>query len=86
MKLPPSMRYTSHSDQLSQSLKLFTITHLHKKQTKNQSDLAQEDQGRAFMAKASNVPFCFPGPHFYPLGSAPCTHSTSQVMSTHLIR
>lgn len=86
MKLPPSMRYTSHSDRLSQSLKLLTLTQLHKKQTKNQSDLAREDQGRAFMAKASNVLFCSPGPHFYPLGSAACTHSTSQVMSTHLTR
>lgn len=40
MKLPLSMRYTSHSDRLNQSLKLLTITQLHKKQTKNQSDLA----------------------------------------------
>lgn len=40
-KLPLSTRSTSHSDRLSQSLKLLTITHLHKKkQTKNQSDLA----------------------------------------------
>lgn len=38
------------------------------------------------MTKASNTPFCFPGPHFYPLGSASCTYSTSQVMSTHLTR
>ena len=32
-KLPLSMRSTSLSDRLSQSLKLLTITHLHKKQT-----------------------------------------------------
>ena len=40
VQLPLSMRYTSHSDRLNQSLKLLTITQLHKKQTKNQSDLA----------------------------------------------
>lgn len=32
-KLPLSMKSTSHSDQLSQSLRLLTITYLHKKQT-----------------------------------------------------
>lgn len=88
MKLPPSMRYTlAISNQLSQSLKLLTITHLHKKQTKNQSDLALRRPGEEHLwQKASNVCSVFQGLHFTPSASAPCTHSTSQVMSTHLIR